>query len=77
MLSMYGFLLALGIVVDDAIIVGESIDANHRQGKVGLDAVKSGVMMVYKPVLFAVISTIIFFSAMFGLPNWMGRLLFP
>lgn len=77
MLSMYGFLLALGIVVDDAIIVGESVDASHRRGQFGLAAAKEGAMLVYKPVLFAVISTIIFFSGMFGLPGWMGSLAYP
>ena len=77
MLSMYGFLLALGIVVDDAIIVGESVDASQRRGETGIEAAKKGVMLVYKPVLFAVISTIIFFSGMFGLPGWMGSLAYP
>ncbi|MFT5117727.1 MAG: multidrug efflux pump subunit AcrB, partial [Kiritimatiellia bacterium] len=77
MLSMYGFLLALGIVVDDAIIVGESVYASQRRGETGLAAAKSGVLFVYKPVLFAVISTVIFFSGMFGLPGWMGSLAYP
>jgi multidrug efflux pump subunit AcrB len=77
MLSMYGFLLALGIVVDDAIIVGESIYASQRRGEQGMAAAKSGALFVYKPVLFAVISTVIFFSGMFGLPGWMGSLAYP
>jgi multidrug efflux pump subunit AcrB len=77
MLSMYGFLLALGIVVDDAIIVGESVYASQRRGEQGVAAAKSGVLFVYKPVLFAVISTVIFFSGMFGLPGWMGSLAYP
>lgn len=77
MLSMYGFLLALGIVVDDAIIVGESVYASQRRGEHGLAAAKSGTLFVYKPVLFAVISTVIFFSGMFGLPGWMGSLAYP
>jgi multidrug efflux pump subunit AcrB len=77
MLSMYGFLLALGIVVDDAIIVGESVYASQRRGEQGIEAAKSGTLFVYKPVLFAVISTVIFFSGMFGLPGWMGSLAYP
>jgi multidrug efflux pump subunit AcrB len=77
MLSMYGFLLALGIVVDDAIIVGESVYASQRRGEQGIAAAKAGVLFVYKPVLFAVISTVIFFSGMFGLPGWMGSLAYP
>lgn len=77
MLSMYGFLLALGIVVDDAIIVGESIYASQRDGHQGVAAARSGTLLVYKPVLFAVISTVIFFSGMFGLPGLMGSLAYP
>ncbi len=77
MLSMYGFLLALGIVVDDAIIVGESVYASQRRGEHGIAAAKSGALLVYKPVLFAVISTLIFFAGMFGLPGRMGGLAYP
>jgi len=77
MLSMYGFLLALGIVVDDAIIVGESVYTSQRRGKNGIEAAMSGTLFVYKPVLFAVISTVIFFSGIFGLPGWMGSLAYP
>lgn len=66
MVSMYGFLLALGIIVDDAIVVGESVYFHQRQGLSGKDAAKAGVMWVNKPVVFAVLSTIIFFSVMFS-----------
>jgi multidrug efflux pump subunit AcrB len=77
MLSMYGFLLALGIVVDDAIIVGESIYSQQRRGREGTVAAKLGAVFIYKPVLFAVMSTVIFFGGMFGLPGWMGSLAEP
>ncbi|MBX2809573.1 MAG: efflux RND transporter permease subunit [Cellvibrionaceae bacterium] len=69
MLSMYGFLLALGIIVDDAIVVGESIYGSQQRGLSGRKGAKLGVMLVHKPVIFAVVSTIIFFSAMFGLDD--------
>jgi len=77
MLSMFGFLLALGIVVDDAIVVGESIYASQRRGETGLNAAKYGALFVTKPVLFAVISTIIFFCGIFGLPGVMGDIVYP
>ena len=66
MLSMYGFLLALGIVVDDAIIVGESVYAARRRGLTGRAAAKEGVAAVSKPVIFSVVSTIIFFAAIYS-----------
>ncbi|MEO0442200.1 MAG: efflux RND transporter permease subunit [Pseudomonadota bacterium] len=77
MLSMYGFLLALGIVVDDAIVVGESIYAAQRRGHNGIKAAKKGVSSVSKPVVFAVVSTMIFFSAMFGLEGQSAVLAVP
>ncbi|MGH1487128.1 MAG: efflux RND transporter permease subunit [Cellvibrionaceae bacterium] len=66
MVSMYGFLLALGIVVDDAIVVGESVYYSQRRGLAGRAAAKAGAMWVNKPVVFAVISTMIFFGVMFS-----------
>lgn len=77
MLSMYGFLLALGIVVDDAIIVGESIYSAQRRGLTGRAAAKEGVDAVSKPVIFAVVSTMIFFAAMFGLDDEAAVLAVP
>jgi multidrug efflux pump subunit AcrB len=77
MLSMYGFLLALGIVVDDAIVIGESIYSEQRRGLSGVAAAKAGVDAVGKPVIFAVVSTVIFFSAMFGLEGEAAVMAFP
>ena len=77
MLSMFGLLLALGIVVDDAIIVGESIYTSEKRGVFGLAAAKKGVLLISKPVVFAVISTILFFLGMFGLPGNIGDIIFP
>ncbi len=62
MISTFAFLLVLGVVVDDAIIVGEAIHAKTEEGKTGLDAAVSGTKMVIKPVIFAVLTTMIFFA---------------
>ncbi len=57
MLSTFAFLLVLGIVVDDAIVVGEGIHTEaHRIGG-GVDAAISGAQLVAKPVVFGVITT--------------------
>ncbi|MCH9690966.1 MAG: efflux RND transporter permease subunit [Gammaproteobacteria bacterium] len=69
MISLFAFLLILGIVVDDAIIVGESIHAAHDSGKTGLAAAEEGVKRVAAPVLFAVVSTMVFFVPMLFLPG--------
>jgi multidrug efflux pump subunit AcrB len=71
-ISMYGFLLVLGIVVDDAIVVGEAIYFHQRKGLSGKAAAKAGAMWVNKPVVFAVISTMIFFAVMFTIDGPFG-----
>ena len=62
-LSIFGFLLVIGVVVDDAIIVGESIHNRvEEDGKGGVDSAIMGTQLVLKPVFFAVLTTIIAFA---------------
>ncbi|SDK29118.1 efflux RND transporter permease subunit [Microbulbifer yueqingensis] len=67
MLSTFAFLLVLGIVVDDAIVVGENIHSESHNPEHGsdrkgrLDAAVLGTQLVAKPVIFAVITTILAF----------------
>ncbi|WDI30556.1 efflux RND transporter permease subunit [Hyphococcus flavus] len=62
-LSIFGFLLVIGVVVDDAIIVGESIHNQVEEGNAtGADASVLGTQLVIKPVFFAVLTTMIAFS---------------
>lgn len=77
MISLFGFLLVLGIVVDDAIIVGESIYAHHERGMKGMASAANGAKAVHKPVFFAVISTMVFFSPMLFVPGAMGTMAAP
>ncbi|MEM6682322.1 MAG: efflux RND transporter permease subunit [Pseudomonadota bacterium] len=69
MISLFAFLLVLGIVVDDAIIVGESIHAHHERGLRGLPAASRGAARVSTPVILAVVSTLIFFAPMLAVPG--------
>jgi multidrug efflux pump subunit AcrB len=61
MISLFAFLLVIGIVVDDAIVVGESIHLHNENGIEGERAAVGGAYMVAKPVFFAVLTTIIMF----------------
>ena len=61
MLSTFAFLLVLGIVVDDAIVVGEGIHTESHQMGGGMDAAVAGAQMVAKPVIFGVLTTIMAF----------------
>jgi len=62
MISTFAFLLVIGVIVDDAIIVGEAIHFKTEEGETGLEAAVSGANMVVKPVIFAVLTTMIFFA---------------
>ena len=61
MLSLFAFLLVIGVVVDDAIIVGEAIHNSVEDGGKGVDAAILATQLVAKPVLFAVLTTMIAF----------------
>ena len=69
MLSMFAFLMVLGIVVDDAIIIGESIYRHQQRGEKGAYSAYSGANSVLKPVFLAVMSTIVFFLPMIDVPS--------
>ncbi|WP_346837963.1 efflux RND transporter permease subunit [Microbulbifer sp. SAOS-129_SWC] len=77
MLSLFAFLLILGIVVDDAIIVGEAVHAAHDKGITGLAAAEMGVKQVSSPVIFAVVSTMVFFIPMLFLPGYTSQMMLP
>ncbi|WP_111978213.1 efflux RND transporter permease subunit [Algibacillus agarilyticus] len=68
MLSMFAFLMVLGIVVDDAIVVGESIYSVQQDGVTGAQSATQGAQRVVKPVFLAVLSTMIFFLPMADVP---------
>ncbi|WP_179957834.1 efflux RND transporter permease subunit [Exilibacterium tricleocarpae] len=74
-ISLFAFILVLGIVVDDAIIVGESIYSQQRQGLIGVAASVAGVKNVSKPIVFAVLTTIIAFVPLLYLPGPEGKLM--
>lgn len=61
-LSLFAVLLVIGVIVDDAIVVGENIHAEVEMGRSeGLEAAQKGTHDVMKPVIFGVLTTIIAF----------------
>lgn len=61
-MSTFAFLLVLGIVVDDAIVVGESIHHHTHEMGGGAEAAIAGAYAVSRPVIFAVLTTMIAFA---------------
>jgi multidrug efflux pump subunit AcrB len=72
-LAVMGFLLVLGIVVDDAIIVGERIYAKMQAGERGREASVNGTVEVAVPVIFGVLTTVAAFSPLVLVPGRMGQ----
>jgi len=64
MISLFGFIIVLGIVVDDAIIIGESIFTKIRADGHTLDVVVQGAHKVAVPATFGVLTTIAAFTPM-------------
>lgn len=59
MFSLFGFILALGLVVDDAVVVGENIYAEREGGRSGIGAAIAGAQRVRTPVIFAVLTSMV------------------
>jgi multidrug efflux pump subunit AcrB len=75
LLSLFGFILAIGIVVDDAIVVGENIFAERRKGTPPLEAAIKGVKRVAVPVTFAVLTSVAAFTPLLFVPGMIGNFL--
>lgn len=74
MISMFAFIIALGIVVDDAIIAGENIYEHIQRGMAPMDAAVHGVREVAVPLAFAILTNIVAFLPLLALPGMMGKL---
>ncbi len=73
MISLFGLIMVLGIIVDDAIVVGESISLHRRQGKSALRASIDGTLEVFWPVVAAVCTSIAAFLPLFWISGIMGK----
>ncbi len=61
MISLFGFIIVLGIVVDDAIVTGENVYSHLQKSETGLHAAINGTREVAVPVTFGVLTTIVAF----------------
>lgn len=77
MISMFGFLVVLGIVVDDAIVVGENVYEFRQQGMSALEAAIAGAKDMSKPVTFSIITNIIAFVPLLLIPGVTGKYWWP
>ncbi len=73
MLSLFGLIMVLGIIVDDAIVIGESIYTRRQHGHSMLDAAVEGTNEVAWPVIAAVLTTVVAFIPLFFVDGVMGK----
>ena len=73
-ISLFAFILVLGIVVDDAIIVGENIFRHQENHGEALRGSIEGAREIAKPVTFAVLTTVAAFMPLMFVPGMMGKI---
>jgi multidrug efflux pump subunit AcrB len=77
MISLFAFIVTLGIVVDDAVIVGENVFHKIQQGVPRMTAAVEGAWEMAVPVLFAVATNVIAFVPLLLVPGETGRFFAP
>lgn len=74
MISLFGFILVLGIVVDDAIVIGESAYTEIEENGKSIDNVIAGAKRVAMPATFGVLTTMVAFIPMLTVEGGMGAI---
>jgi len=77
MISMFAFLVVLGIVVDDAIVVGENVYEYRQEGLDHMSAAIRGAREIAMPVVFSILTTIVAFVPLLFMPGTMGKFWWP
>ncbi len=72
-ISLFGMIIVIGILVDDAIVVSESIFTEYENGKKGIRAAIDGTIIMLGPVTTSVLTTILVFVPFFYLDGFLGR----
>ena len=73
-ISLFAFILVLGIVVDDAIVVGENVHTHQERHGEGLRGAIEGAQEISVPVTFAVLTTVAAFLPLMFVPGMMGKI---
>jgi multidrug efflux pump subunit AcrB len=76
MVSLFGLIMALGIIVDDAIVVGEDAMTHYQMGEEPLSAAEGGAWRMFAPVMSSSLTTISAFVPLMLLGGTIGKWLF-
>lgn len=72
-LSLFGMIIVIGILVDDGIVIAENIYQHYEKGKAPIQAAIDGTMEVIPPVVSAIITTLLAFSLFLFLDSRIGE----
>ncbi len=72
-LSLFGMIIVIGILVDDGIVIAENIYQHYEKGKKPVQAAIDGTLEVIPPVVSAIITTLLAFSLFFFLDSRIGE----
>lgn len=73
-ISLFAFIMVLGLLVDDAVVVGENVHRHQENAEDPLEAAIAGAREVSVPVIFGVLTTIAAFGPMIYAPGTMGQI---
>lgn len=71
-MSLFGMIIVIGILVDDAIVIGENIYAHYEKGKSPIRAAIDGTLEVTPPIVSAILTTVVAFSTFLFLDARIG-----
>jgi multidrug efflux pump subunit AcrB len=74
MISLFALIVVLGVVVDDALVVGENIVTEQESGKTGLEGAIAGVRGVFSPVMIGVLTTMAAFAPLLLVGGTFGQI---
>jgi len=76
MISLFALIMALGVIVDDAIVVGEDALTHYQNGEPALTAAEGGARRMMIPVLASSLTTVAAFLPLMLVGGVMGKILF-
>lgn len=76
MISLFALIMALGIIVDDAIVVGEDALSHYQSGEHSLEAAEGGARRMFAPVISSSLTTIASFLPLMMIGGVIGNILF-
>ncbi len=77
MITMFAFIVTLGIVVDDAIVVGENVYHYREKGMPWFQAAVRGAREISTPVIFGVLTNMVAFAPLLFVPGFIGKIYKP